>query len=382
MAYKNRKKDNTGKIIWQSNWYASVWVYDPKYQRKLKFQEGGYKTKRAALSRESEMVREIEEGRYLPPEVRRQQTEHAEAPALTIEEFQKQYIHHMESKTVRNLPISHGTIQEKKSIIRNHLLPAFPQPMDKISVMEIETYSDNLVKEGKAISTITNILGELRVILKLAKKWGVIKSVPEFDVPGKSPPDKDKFLTPEEAANLVESSEPKIKGLVLFLLSCGARFGEAIVARWGDINFEQGYFHIRRTLSRGTEKHTKSGEFRKVPLDDNILSFLSALRATSPENAETDYIFHDKSGGTFTYSELRGPLKRAVKAAGIDKPVTFSWLRHSYASHLAMMGVSGKYIQDFCGHSDYRITMNRYAHLGDEMKREQVAVIGNIYQKK
>lgn len=54
-------------------------------------------------------------------------------------------------------------------------------------------------------------------------------------------------------------------------------------------------------------------------------------------------------------------LKPACRAAGVSVD-TFHDLRHTFASHLAMLGVSVFHIKEVLGHADLETTM-RYMHL-------------------
>ena len=59
-------------------------------------------------------------------------------------------------------------------------------------------------------------------------------------------------------------------------------------------------------------------------------------------------------------------LKSVAQAAGIDKPISTHWARHTGATILLNEGVDMKIVSRICGHSSTRITEKVYAKLMDE----------------
>ena len=59
-------------------------------------------------------------------------------------------------------------------------------------------------------------------------------------------------------------------------------------------------------------------------------------------------------------------LKTVAQYAGIDKPLSTHWARHTGATLLINEGVDAQIIKKICGHSSVKITEQIYAELLDE----------------
>jgi site-specific recombinase XerD len=84
-------------------------------------------------------------------------------------------------------------------------------------------------------------------------------------------------------------------------------------------------------------------------------------------------VFCTIDGEMIKYTELRHPLWRACRKAGL-RPVQWHACRHTFASHLVMRGVPLKAVQELLGHSTIQMTM-RYAHLAPEVTRDAVNLL-------
>ena len=75
------------------------------------------------------------------------------------------------------------------------------------------------------------------------------------------------------------------------------------------------------------------------------------------------YNFHLPVISNVKYNEY---LKVVAQAAGIDKPISTHWARHTGATLLLNEGVDMRIVSKICGHSSTRITEQVYAKLLDE----------------
>ncbi len=175
--------------------------------------------------------------------------------------------------------------------------------------------------------------------------WRQVKARREVDAP------LVRFLTAPECVRLVNAADDAFRTLIRGALVTGARYGELGRMRVADFNAGSGMISVRLS---------KSGKSRHVALNDEGRRLFEGL--TTGRSAR-DLIFARNDGEPWAPSHQQRPIAEASRRAGIEPPATFHALRHTYASALAMKGVSMRVIADQLGHADTRITERHYAHL-------------------
>ena len=143
----------------------------------------------------------------------------------------------------------------------------------------------------------------------------------------------------------------KHRTMLCLLYSCGLRSGELL-------NLQPIHIDSKRNII--LIKQSKGKKDRIVPLSSKILEMLREYyRLYKPKT----YLFEgQKIGEKYDSRSLQLVLKQAVKKAGIQKPVTIHWLRHSYATHLLESGTDLRYIQELLGHNSSKTT-EIYTHV-------------------
>lgn len=150
---------------------------------------------------------------------------------------------------------------------------------------------------------------------------------------------------------LTRTQNVKHRMMLSLIYSCGLRSGELI--RLLPV-------HIDSNRMLVIIKSGKGRKDRIVPLSEKILE---QLREYFKTYRPVKYLFEgQKVGEPYDARSLQQVLKQAVVRAGIAKPVTLHWLRHSFATHLLESGTDLRYIQELLGHSSSKTT-EIYTHV-------------------
>ncbi len=139
------------------------------------------------------------------------------------------------------------------------------------------------------------------------------------------------------------------------------RQGELLALRWEDVDLVVGRILVRRAVARGKIGTPKSGKSREVEIGERAVAALKQHR-----HLKGELVFSDADGKLLSKGACKWPLWRACKKAGLRR-IGWHVLRHTFASHLVMLGAPLKAVQELLGHATIEMTM-RYAHLSPDAR--------------
>jgi integrase len=236
-------------------------------------------------------------------------------------------------------------------------------------------------------STIENHLKPLRGTLALAVRRGLIATNPFSQLVSDDRPQKSKrkqtYDWSEEEIGVLLSGARKVAARpdakydytnVLYLTErLGLRLGEVTGLRWEDFDKTARTLRVERQWTRWGEygpTKTPAG-VRTLPLSDDLVRFLVALRLKTPHSRDSDPIFASRNGTPLNHrNTTRRGFEQAAKTAGIEG-VSFHDLRHAAASRLIDAGLSPVAVADFLGHEDSTVTLRVYAHVWNRQKTDE-----------
>jgi integrase len=160
----------------------------------------------------------------------------------------------------------------------------------------------------------------------------------------------------------VKKLTPQHYPLVATLAFTGLRFGEASALRWEDIDDAAGLIRIRRAQWRGRISTTKTGKTRSVPLVPELAVVLREHHERLAKGLGEGWVFPSNVGKLHPKEVLRKPLKKALKAAGIERHFTQHGFRRTF-NNLSRQ-IAGEIVtRSITGHVTQAMT-EHYSHVG------------------
>jgi len=221
-------------------------------------------------------------------------------------------------------------------------------PVAQLDAAKVAAWRDDQL-EGRAGSSVARQMNLMMSAINLARsEWGC--DIPPIKVQRpKSPPHRERVLTPSEEKILLANSG-RLRPVIEFALATAMRQGEIAALKWGDIDWS-------RKVAR---LHTsKNGLPRDVPLSSLAITALGRLE--------------EGKGLVFEMSAeaIKRAFGRLVRKLKISD-MRFHDLRHTAITRYARLGLNPIQLSVISGHKDIRM-LQRYTHL---QASEVVAMMG------
>jgi integrase len=260
------------------------------------------------------------------------------------------------------------TADQYERLLRHHILPALGDlPLDGLRVEDLRRWIAD-IQERRSKKTARLAYGLLRKILNDAVAEGKIAENPIRRVKAPRAPTRrnDPWSAEQIRAFILGAMNwnPPHGHLFAFLLGTGARIGEALALRWGDVDLQAGIARIRRSATwvRGDwvfgEPKTDAGR-RDVHLPEFVLL---ALRQLPGQGDPDRLIFLNRYDRLPNRSDVGESLRRLLRRLGLPR-IRIHDLRHLHAAMLIRAGVDIKTVQQRLGHSSAGFTLQVYGHL-------------------
>jgi integrase len=170
-----------------------------------------------------------------------------------------------------------------------------------------------------------------------------------------------RFLNAGDIARLLEHAHRELQPYILGALHTGMRRGELVDLRWRHVTLAIGDIFVERS---------KSGKARHIPINSALQGLLHGLWGGGKGPDEPVF-------GARTVHFVSHQFKLACRRAGLVN-VRFHDLRHTFASQLAMAGVSIFHICKWLGHASVTTTEKFYAHLSPASGREYLECLNSL----
>lgn len=281
-----------------------------------------------------------------------------------------------------------STLSIYRCYLDKHLRPAIgkryietctTEKLQEICVTELFKRSD-----GKGIlssKSCTDILRVLKNILKYGETQGISCHHLKIDYPKREYQKVNVFRETEQVALervLIANISDRVALGIYLCLYTGLRVGELCGLQWEDIDIKNGVIFVRRTVQRISIPNEKSKtkvvigdpksitSKREIPIPNHLLAIITKLK---PQK-ENLYFLSDTST-CYEPRRIQGVFHRYLDLAGLSRR-GIHCTRHTFATRWIELGVDIKTLSEILGHSSINITLDKYVHISEKVKRDNI----------
>lgn len=370
-----RRSSGTGSIRQRGDTYTAYWWTLNSSGKRIQRSKGGFQTKKAAQVHLNTVLSKVQSGEWKPDQ------------PLTVQQLLVD--HWLPSQMSRNR--RPATLSQNRFVVNKWLVPYLgDHRASALTPAHVQTFVDELRnpksigRRGLSPRSVQLAVGTLKSAYKFAVESELISRNPIANVrrPALQQRAMNSWSESQARRFLTQTRGDAFAAAWALLLTRGLRRGELCGLRWEAIDLDAGTATILHTLvvvdgkvQTSTPK-TSSGR-RSIPLDDSLISLLTAHRKRQSEDrlragsawTDTGYVFADQLGRPVSPEVISDCFDRLVKASDLPR-IRLHDTRHTAASLMLASGVSVKVVQEMLGHSSPAITLAIYAHTTPSMGRE------------
>ncbi|EMF0116552.1 site-specific integrase [Enterococcus lactis] len=378
MAQIKLYKKQDGTTNYMFDYYVGI---NPKTGKKQKTTRRGFETEEEASLALAELSLLVATEQYLPKKYR------------TFNDVYTLWL-----KKYRGI-VKESTYAGTLSIFKNNILPYFQE----INVQDITTiYCQEIVNKWYKIhpKRFKRYIYYFNAVMKHANYLELIfknpmefVQLPQNNIDLNQYKEFDNFYSKDELLEFLNFTKKNFEHqrFIFFhlLAFTGIRRGEALSLTWNDINFEEKYLHVSKTLTKGENGRflihppkTKAS-FRKIFLDNQTLNYLQTWKELQKEKLNLTFdnprqLLFPNHKNSFLEPNIPKEWLQTIarhykKNTGKDlKIITIHGFRHTHASLLYLSGINLKEAQERLGHSNVKTTLNVYTHLSDKQREQTV----------
>ncbi len=280
----------------------------------------------------------------------------------------------------------HG--RELSTITNDQIQVAISKAFNRKHRERWEEMRGRMKREGKSVpayrakpiseSTKYSLQAFMRSLLRIAaNEWGWLNSVPV--VKARQPRNKRiRWLTHDEARQLIDCLPDHLKPVVTFALATGLRRSNILDLEWSQVDMQRKMAWIHPENAKGGKaigvalNDTACGVLRGQIGKNNRWVFVHEISTTKPNGEKMPEIRKLRVDGNKAWNA-------ALKRAGIEN-FRFHDLRHTWASWLVQSGVPLSALQEMGGWESIEM-VRRYAHLSPNHLTQHARQIDSIFSK-
>lgn len=237
-----------------------------------------------------------------------------------------------------------------------------------IAPIDVRRFMDQFIEEhNPARKTAATQRQLLRNIFGYAFDKGYIDSNPADGLKiKKSLAKKERTLPTDAEIKAIKENYDKPFGLVAYwILYTGLRRGELLALTWEDVDLENNFITVNKSLYRSKKTGKLAVKNPKTEKGIRTVPLMSALKAKITPG--TGKVFCNADGSYITEKQFECRWGKYTKELGID--CTPHQLRHGYATMLLDNNIDPKDAQELLGHAQLSTTMDIYTHIREARKK-------------